>query len=182
MRSPAKCGAWLLPLLITGCIFHKTKPLPAPLLAPSIEPSLPLELTSLELPPSQSVIAARPIYNMKEEAVPIRQPARHHKPVSKPEEVTDASAAAPPVVNAIGQGGLTSPDPASSRHQTEDSIATIEHGLNGINRPLNDAEQKTAGQIREFLKQAKAALATGDTDGAHTLTEKAKALLAELTK
>lgn len=86
-----------------------------------------------------------------------------------------------PAVNAIGEGGLTSADP-SSRHDTEDSIATIERGLAGISRPLNDSEQKTAGQIREFLKQAKAALASGDTDGAQTLTQKAKALLAELTK
>jgi hypothetical protein len=181
MRSPAKCGAWLLPLLLTGCIFHKTHPVPVQPLVPSIEPSMPLELKSLDLPPSQSVIAAKPIYNMKEEAVPIRQPVRHRRSVLKPEEVTEVPPGAEPAVNAIGEGGLTSSDPGS-RHQTEDSIAAVERGLGSINRPLDDSEQKTAGQIREFLKQAKAALASGDTDGAHTLTEKAKALLAELTK
>jgi hypothetical protein len=182
MRSPAECGAWLLPLLLTGCIFHKTHPAPVLVLAPSIEPSMPLEIKYPDLPPSQSVIAAKPIYNMKEEAVPIRQPVRHHKPPLKPEEVTEVPAGAAPAVNAIGEGGLTSADPASTHQQTEDSIATVERGLNGINRPLDDSEQKTAGQIREFLKQAKAALASGDTDGAHTLAEKARALLAELTK
>ena len=45
---------------------------------------------------------------------------------------------------------------------------------------LTDAETKTAAQIREFLKQAREALATGDTDGAHTLANKAKVLLSEL--
>ena len=47
---------------------------------------------------------------------------------------------------------------------------------------LSDQEQKTAGDIREILKQAREALASGDADGAHTLAAKAKVLLAELTK
>ena len=45
-----------------------------------------------------------------------------------------------------------------------------------INRRLNDQEQKTADHIREFIKQAKAALAIGDVDGASTLAAKAKVL------
>jgi len=55
-------------------------------------------------------------------------------------------------------------------------IATTERGLNGITRSLNEQEQKTAAQIREFLKQAREALATNDVDGAHTLAVKAKVL------
>ena len=180
MRSPAKCGAWLLPLLLSGCIFHKTQPAPPQTLAPPVKPSRPLELAEVELPPAQTVIAAKPIYNMKEEAVPIKQPVKHHRSLNKPVEVPESAMNPAPEVSAIGQ--LSSGDPVSFRNQTEDSIAAVERGLNGINRPLDDTEQKTEGQIREFLKQAKAALASGDTDGAHTLTEKAKALLAELTK
>jgi hypothetical protein len=180
MKSPAKCAAWLLPLLLSGCIFHKPVPTPPEALAPSIQPSRPLELVSAELPPSQSLISAKPIYNMKIEPVPIKQPVRHHRLLDKPVEVPEEAANPVPAVSAIGQ--LSSGDPVSFRNQTEDSIAAIERGLNGINRPLDDTEQKTAGQIREFIKQAKTALSTGDTDGAHTLAEKAKALLAELTK
>jgi hypothetical protein len=45
---------------------------------------------------------------------------------------------------------------------------------------LNDQELKTSAQIREFLKQARAALATSDVDGANTLALKAKVLLTEL--
>jgi hypothetical protein len=181
MRSPAKCAACVLPLLLSGCsIFHKSRPAPIQTLAPVIEPSMPLEVKSVELPPSQSVIAAQPIINMRERAVSIKQASKHHKPSNKPAEETEVATSPAPAVNAIGV--LTSGDPANSRQQTEESIASIERGLNGINRPLNDSEQKTAGQIREFLKEAKTALGSGDTDGAHTLTEKAKALLAELTK
>jgi hypothetical protein len=179
MRLPAKVAAWLLPLLLTGCIFHKNKPVPPQTLAPSIAPSRPVEVASLDLPPAQSVIPAKPIYNMKVQSEPIKQPVKHHR-VKPPDETEIEPNPAPAVSPAIG--ALTSGDPANYRQQTEDSIAATERGLNGINRSLDDAEQKTAGQIREFLKQAKAALASGDTDGAHTLTEKAKALLAELTK
>jgi len=66
--------------------------------------------------------------------------------------------------------------------QTSDLIATTERGLNGITRSLNEQEQKTAAQIREFLKQAREALATNDVDGSHTLAVKAKVLLSELTQ
>ena len=54
--------------------------------------------------------------------------------------------------------------------------------INGINRALNDSDQKTADQIREFLKEARTALASGDVDGARTLVAKAQVLLAALTQ
>ena len=76
-------------------------------------------------------------------------------------------------------------DPAEapdSKRQAEDSIAEIESGLNGIARKLNDTEEKTSTQIKEFLKQARTALASGDVDGANTLAKKAKALLGELSQ
>ena len=82
-------------------------------------------------------------------------------------------------MSAIGQ--LSSGDPVEFRRQTVESIAAVERGLQSINRPLSDAEQKTADHIREFIKEAKSALASGDVDGAHTLAAKAKVLLDELT-
>jgi ribosomal protein S20 len=66
------------------------------------------------------------------------------------------------------------------RQTTDDSIASTERTLNGITRKLNDQEQKTAAQVREYLKQARDALTSGDVDGAHTLALKAKVLLDEL--
>ena len=54
--------------------------------------------------------------------------------------------------------------------------------MSGLNRQLSDPEKKTADQVRDFLKQAREALSSGDMDGAHTLAAKAKVLLAELVK
>jgi len=178
MSSLARRVAWLLPLLLSGCILHKTRPVPIQPLAPVIGPSRPIELISIEPPPPQNVIAAKPVYNMREEAVSIKQPVRHHKP--RPPEETEVTENPAPGVSAIGE--LSSADLAYTRLQAEDSIAAVERGLNGINRQLDDTEQKTAAQIHEFLKQAREALTSGDLDGARTLTEKARALLAELTK
>jgi hypothetical protein len=83
-------------------------------------------------------------------------------------------------VSAIGQ--LSSGEPSDLRLQTQNSITATEHGLSGITRELNDQEKKTADHIREFIKQAKAALNSGDVDGAATLAAKAKVLLEELSK
>jgi phosphoribulokinase len=63
-----------------------------------------------------------------------------------------------------------------------DSLAATEHGLNGLGRTLSSQEQKTAAQIREYLKHAREALNYNDVDGAHTLSEKAKVLLSELSQ
>jgi hypothetical protein len=81
-------------------------------------------------------------------------------------------------VSAIGElsGGAS----GDQRTQTEATINNTEKGLNSITRPLSDSDSKTAAQIREFLKQARVALTSGDVDGAVTLTKKAKVLLAEL--
>lgn len=178
MKWPLRCASWLMPLVLTGCSylpFHRTPPTQSAKLAPPIQPSLPVELASVELPPSEIVLAARPIYNMRERVQPIKPPARPRRQENKEEGNSEAANVEAP---AIGQ--LSSGDPANLQQQTEQSIATIERGLSGINRTLNSDEQKTADQIREFLKQAKAALASGDVEGAHTLAAKAQVLLAGL--
>lgn len=176
-------AAWVLPLLLTGCIFHRNRQTQYVPYAPPLEPSAPLQLVSSELPPALMLIPAQPIYNMRELVQPIKPPVKHKKPLSKTTEEatgTPESPAPVPAVSAIGQ--ISSGDPGNYRSQTEDSIASIERGLNSINRPLSDSDQKTADHIREFLKQAKAALASGDVDGARTLAAKARALLDGLNR
>lgn len=184
MRSHARFAAWLLPFVLAGCAhlpppFHKTQQTKAQPLAPPIKSTHFIELASIQLPPEIYIIPAQPIFNMREPDEPINPPLRHRKP---PTRADDANAApeGTPTVSAIGE--LSSGDPANYRSQTEESIASIERGLNGINRPLDDTEQRTADHIREFLKQAKAALASGDVDGAHTLAAKAQVLLTELNR
>ena len=111
-----------------------------------------------------------------------RPPVKSTEPAKSPEppKNTDQASNGDLGVSAIGE--LSSGTPSSYRLLTEDSIAATERTLNGITRPLNDGEQKTAAHIRDYLKEARTALSTGDVDGAHTLAAKAKVLLGELAR
>ncbi|HVN92605.1 MAG TPA: hypothetical protein VMT38_02865 [Terracidiphilus sp.] len=184
MKSPAKCAVWLLPFALTGCFhlpFQKTQP-PKAALAPPIDvPRPPIQLVSIELPPGQRLIPGKPLYNMSVRDETVKPPI-HRRRLPSPTEIVGLPDAgqAPNGVSAIGQ--LAAGDPASYRQQTEADIASIQRGLDGIHRTLSDSDQKTADQIREFLKQANTALASGDVDGARTLAAKAQVLLAGLTQ
>jgi hypothetical protein len=183
MKLPAKIVVWLLPFFLTACFLHKQKAPVQPLAAPIVDnPPPPPSTATVSLPSLVATIPTEPVRNAP---TPPRSQPKHHK--SKPNNtpppaaVQEAANPAPnPAVSAIGQ--LSSGDPVIYRQETESLIASTEHGLNGITRPLSDAEQKTADQIRDFLKQARAALVSGDVDGAHTLAAKAKVLLNELTQ
>ena len=181
MKLSARSVLWLLPLLLTAC-FHKTHTAPAQALAAAIATLPPPSATPVELPADATTIPTQPTENAKAPSQPAKPPARPRRPVSKPTQDANTLVAAngTPEVSAIGE--LSSGDPADFRSQTADSIVATERSLNSINRPLSDSEQTTVAHIREFLKQAKAALASGDVDGARTLAAKAKVLLGELTK
>ncbi len=178
----AKSIAWLLPLLLTACM-HKNHPSSPPPLAPPIEDTPPPKPvpSPTELPPPMITI---PQENPTPKPQPQQAPAPPPRHKRQPSKSTPPPAAQPPQaepssVSAVGQ--LSSGDPSDLRRQTGDSINEVQRGLNGLHRRLNDSEQKTAAQIREFLKQAREALNSGDIDGAHTLAVKAKVLLGELS-
>lgn len=128
-----------------------------------------------------------------------KPPPRRKKPVPKPANGAPSQASAPAQsaantppatqqaangttdeTSAIGK--LSSGEPADLRAQTVSSLNDTEHGLNTLNRKLNDQEEKTSSQIKEYIKQAHTALASNDLDGAHTLATKARLLLDELTQ
>lgn len=199
MRIGLQFAATLLLLSLTACFhFHRKSP-PDQTLAPP-----PLETTQVEnAPPAAQPNAqagTQPAQQHDATATPPatpestqpattpavaspeqpakHAPAAHHKRTeSKPAEEASSGA---PEVPAIGQ--LSPGDPSDLRADTESSLSSIDNTLKKITRPLSDQEQKTAAQIREFLKQARAALASGDVDGAHTLALKAKILLNEITR
>jgi outer membrane biosynthesis protein TonB len=177
MKLSARSAAWLLLLLLTGCV-HKTQVAQNQPLAPPIEDTPPPkpEPAPTNLPPPEVTI---PMQTQPQEITPppepVRKPARHKKPANTNTQIASNGT---PAVSAIGT--LSAGDPPNMRQQTDDSIASTEKSLNGITRKLSDQEQKTAAQIREFLKQARDALTSGDVDGAHTLALKAKVLLEEL--
>lgn len=192
MKTPRKSVCWLLPLLLlTGC-FHKAEQAQNQPLAPPVvdtPPPAPSPAPKDLPPPVVTVPPAQSAPENTNQANPPERPAKHTvhntKPQtrqeSKPEaKTTEQASNKVPAVPAIGQ--LSAGDPSALRNQTEDSIASTEHGLKDLNRQLNDQEQKTVAQIKEFLKQARTALTTGDVDGAHTLALKAKVLLGEINQ
>jgi hypothetical protein len=68
------------------------------------------------------------------------------------------------------------------RGNIERQIDETEKTLNGMKRPLNAEELKSAAQIRNWITWAREALKNDDLDGANTLSAKAHALLLELCK
>jgi hypothetical protein len=133
------------------------------------------------LPPSVITIPnPAPEPSAIEPPKPAPVPPIRHKKHAPPPNTTQQASIARPSESAIGQ--LSSGNLSELWRQTADSIAATERGLNAIHRSLSDQEKKTATQIREFLKQAHAALNSGDVDGAHTLAVKAKVLLGEISQ
>ena len=193
MRISVKYAVWLLALmpLAQGCD-QKTQKAQTQTLAPPIvdaPPTKPATVSTADLPPpvvgDPTAKPAAADTTAKPADAP-KKPAHHPKKPATPapgtpsstQETANAAPAAAPSVSAIGQlsGGAS----GDQRSETEESINNTEKGVNGITRTLNDAEVKTAAQIREFLKQAREALASGDVDGAKNLASKAKVLLGEL--
>ena len=174
----ARIAAWLLPLLLTGCP-HKTHQVAqVQPMAPPIEEAPPpkAEPAPTNLPPPEVTIPAQPLPQIAPPPEPVKKPPKHSK---KPANTnTQIASNETPAVSAIGT--LSTGDSPNKRQQADASIESTEKSLNGISRSLSDQEQKTAAQIREFIKQAREALTAGDVDGANTLAIKAKVLLDEL--
>jgi hypothetical protein len=190
MKLVARRFAWLLPLVLSACV-HNTNQSQMQFLAPPIEDAPPppdiaptvLPAPEYSIPKTPQTVALPP--------QPIKPAPKHHKPSAKPSIATQGNPApatqgnqvaaeAPPVEDAFGK--FETPEAPDSKKQTENSIADIEKGLNGISRRLNDTEEKTSTQIKEFLKEARSALASGDLVGAKNLAQKAKDLLGELSQ
>ncbi|HEY1256738.1 MAG TPA: hypothetical protein VGF01_18350 [Terracidiphilus sp.] len=190
MKLRASGIAWLLPLLLTAC-FHKTHQQQVQATAPPVE-SAPVqtspevqESVAVKPTPSQTVAPASQITTPKTKAPVKHTQSVKRNPGQAANSTSKASGDPRPIASAIigvsAIGQLTSNDSFELQKQTVDAITAVEQGLNRIDRKLNEQEQKTSAQIRGYLKQAKAALSTGDVDGAHTLTAKAKLLLDELS-
>lgn len=178
MKLSARSAAWLLPLLLTGC-FHKKQVAQNQPLAPPIEEqqAAKAEPPQAHLPPPEVTIPEQaPPKQIPLPPEPVKKPQKHKKPANTNTQI--ATAAAPAPVPAAGN--LTTNDPPNLRQTTDSMLEQTEKSLNGINRKLNDQEQKTAAQIREYIKQARDALTAGDIDAAHNLATKAKLLLDEL--
>jgi hypothetical protein len=192
--------ACLLSLVLTACS-HRQQAQNQPPLAPPIEdaPLTKPDTAPKDLPPP---VVTPPPNQPAASTKPQDQPKpvpKHHKPkppaaststtqtADKPAD--PAKPATPPAnqevaanettgVSAIGH--ITTGGTADSRTETENTLNSTEHSLSTLNRKLTDQEEKTAAQIKEYIKQARTALASNDLDGAKNLATKAKLLLNEL--
>jgi hypothetical protein len=200
MRLHASSAAWLMPLvltvLLTACDSSQ-KQLPPQKFAPPVSTVPKPPVLHPQLPQTALVLPEEPLDTdtdaILEEAA---KPAlRRRRPPAKPAPevpdnaqppATSASAANDstevPAIGDLSSGGAVSGGATDIRRETADSITDTERGLKTLGRPLNGQEQKTAAQIRQFIRQARKALTSGDVDGAFTLAAKAKVLLGELSE
>jgi ribosomal protein S20 len=61
-------------------------------------------------------------------------------------------------------------------------IAANEKRLNGLPAQIAEEQKAQISKVRNFQRQAQAALSSGDAEGAKTLATKAKLLLDDLLK
>ncbi len=80
-------------------------------------------------------------------------------------------------MGALTAGGEANPQ---KMQDAADLIASIEKRLNGLPTQGNDNLKGQVNQVRNFWRDAKAALKSGDAEGAMTLGTKAKLLLDDL--
>jgi outer membrane biosynthesis protein TonB len=189
MRYGLTISALASLLLLGGCNHKKPVAAPppqaqAPVVKPLPPPAQPQPALKLPKPPPPTLVPetkpAEPVHHHKLKPSPTTPDTT--PPVVPPTQQT-ASIPAPASASAIGQlseGGSSAS--GDVRNQTVDLIASVEHKLKGISRPLSAPEQKTAAQVRKFLQEASDALHSQDVDAAHTLATKADVLLEELLK
>ena len=172
----------LLAGLAVGCMQPK-EPLRNGFLTPELESprpgnaALPVEMSE----PARAVVdttdSPRVVLATAE---PEHKTAPRRRPHAEPHvDATQQAMNLQPEVSAIGELS-TSDDVALSPAQISTELAQVEDTLNRMHRSLTRQEQRTAAQIREFVKEARQALAGGDADGAATLASKARILLREL--
>jgi hypothetical protein len=183
MNVRARSMIWLVPFVLTACSpFHHHQVVQDKGFAPPTANLPRPPVLHPELPETATILPELPLTNesdVEPEDVP---PPRRHK---APKPVQQASNALPAPeedagVSAIGT--LSSGETPDQGQETNNGISAAERSLNGLGRNLSPPDLKTAAQVREYLKQAKEALITGDVDGAHTLLAKAKVLLSELAQ
>lgn len=186
MKLPGWIATSMLVLALTGC-FHRTRSVQSPPLAPPAnDQSMPTATADQKPAPAPAPATNEPAkpaettpqQTAQQPSEAPKPPVHHKKPAPAPQH--QMASIPSNGVSAIGQ--LSSGNPGDYRRQTEEQIAADERSLRAINRQLNDQEQRTVAHIRDFLRQARQALASGDVDGAHTLAAKAKVLLAELNR
>jgi ribosomal protein S20 len=178
---------------LSGCR-HKTQLAPLPVIQTHVDllnipesDNLPLlEPTPVNTLPEPTAVAATKVKRERKKAAKIAPtaavpPASAPAPAPAP-AVPTASVEPSPEVTAIGSltaGGETNPQ---AKQEAADLIASIEKRLNAFTAQTTDDQKAQISKVRNFWRDAQAALKSGDAEGAKTLATKAKLLLDDLEK
>jgi hypothetical protein len=169
---------------LSGC---RHKPLLAPLPpiqtpvelvdVPPLENPPMLEMPQVRLPPLPiAAAAARPKRERKKtvaKAAPAPvAPAPVQATAAEPSSETTA-------IGALTAGGEANPQ---KKQEAADLIASIERRLNAFSPQTTDERKAQISKVRNFWRDAQAALQSGDAEGAMTLATKAKLLLDDLER
>jgi hypothetical protein len=178
MAAAALCAG--LTLCVGGC--HKRVQAPPPL--PTIQDPVALVTPPLsEHPPmiEPPVVRMPPIPIASGAARPRRE---RRRPAAKPAPEPAQVAIVEPPAEDSAIGALTSGGEANPRSQQEaaDMIAANEKRLNALPTQIVDGQKAQISKVKNFQRQAQAALSSGDAEGAKTLATKAKLLLDDLSK
>ena len=169
---------------LSGCR-HKTQLAPLPVIQTQVDlvdipvpENLPvLEVTPVKMPPEPTAAAAAKLKRERKKA-----PKVAAAPAAVVAPVPTANAEPSPEVTAIGAltaGGEANPQ---TKQDAADLIASIEKRLNALPAQSTDDQKAQISKVRNFWRDAQAALKSGDAEGAKTLATKAKLLLDDLEK
>ena len=133
-----------------------------------------IEIPQSKLPPVPIAAAAAKLPRERKRPAKVAAPA----PVV-PEPAPAAPVAPSPevAIGALTAGGETNPQ---SKQDAADLIASVEKRLNALPAQMDDAHKAQINKVRNFWRDAQAALKSGDAEGAMTLATKAKLLLDDL--
>jgi hypothetical protein len=100
-----------------------------------------------------------------------------------PEPAPAAAAADAPseetTIGALTAGGEANPQ---TKQDAAELLASIDKRLNGLPTQMDEDQKAQINKVRNFWRDAEAALKSGDGEGAMTLATKAKVLLDDLEK
>jgi hypothetical protein len=103
------------------------------------------------------------------------------KPCPPPKVVIKNGGSDEPTVEL--KGGTSEPQASQQRLSTEQLTSATEENLKKTAaRQLNPSQQETVSQTKQFMDQAKSAVAAGDVERGHNLAKKAYLLSEELVK
>jgi hypothetical protein len=176
------CG---LTLGLSGCRHRMQIPTLPPIQAPVALEEIPplenppiLEMPAVKLPPTPVAAAAASLRRERRRAVAKAAPAPATAPAvsAEPEQDQGSETAA---IGALTAGGETNPQ---TKQDATELIASLERRINSLPTQTTEEQKAQISKVRNFWRDAQAALKSGDAEGAMTLAIKAKVLLDDMEK